>query len=200
MDGEPEQQGGAPAGWYAAEPGQERWWDGTAWTGHVRPVAGGPGAPEQAGGAGGTGGIAWKVVGPVLGGVALVVALVITLVLTLGGGGASGAPTDASTDEFCDAMEEMYGGLFVFALQESDAPWETGRAVEVLTDTGTPEDIPDDARAGFEALVDALDQVDGMTTAEIEEIDEFNTDEGDDSPETEAFEDYADETCGEMFG
>ena len=187
--------GGTPAGWYAAEPGQERWWDGGSWTGHVRPAPGGPAAPAG-------GGIAWKIVGPVLGGVALVVALVVTLVLTLGGGGASSAPTDATTDEFCDAVDEMYGVLFVFALQESDAPWETGRAVEVLTDTGTPEDIPDDARDGFEELVTALERVDGMTTAEIEELDEFDTDDDpdNDSPESDAFEEYTDGTCGEMFG
>jgi hypothetical protein len=134
--------------------------------------------------------------------VVLVVALVVTLALTLGGDDASDAPDDATTEEFCDAVEEMYGVLFVFALQESDAPWETGRAVEVLTETGTPEDIPGDARAGFEQLVEALERVDGMTTAEIEELDEFDTD-GDpenDSPESDAFEEYTNDTCGEMFG
>ncbi|MDQ1104899.1 DUF2510 domain-containing protein [Nocardioides zeae] len=193
------QVGGAPAGWYAAEPGQERWWDGASWTGHVRPVpAGGPGGPAGSGG-----GIAWKVVGPVVGVVAvLVVALVVTLALTLGGGDASDAPDDATTEEFCDAVEEMYGALFVFALQESDAPWETGRVVEVLTETGTPEGISPEARAGFEEVVTALERVDGMTTAEIEEIEELDTDDDpdNDSPESDAFEEYADQTCGSMFG
>lgn len=33
--------GGAPAGWYADtnQPGTERWWDGQAWTEHIRPAA-----------------------------------------------------------------------------------------------------------------------------------------------------------------
>ncbi|HEY1134694.1 MAG TPA: DUF2510 domain-containing protein [Nocardioides sp.] len=183
-------QGGVPAGWYPAEPGTERWWDGTVWTGHVRPTPVG-------------GGVRWKVVGPVLGGVAvLVVALVVTLVLVLGGDDPADAPTDATVDDFCAATEEAYGIIFVLAFQESDVEWETGRAVEVLSETGTPEDIPADARAGFEELVTGLDRVDGMTRSELEELDEFDTndDPDDDSPASDAFEDYTEETCGSMFG
>ncbi|GAA4766669.1 hypothetical protein GCM10023329_11140 [Streptomyces sanyensis] len=37
-----------PAGWYpdASAPGQERWWDGAAWTGHTRPEAAAPAPPS----------------------------------------------------------------------------------------------------------------------------------------------------------
>ena len=60
------------------------------------------------------------------------------------GGGApssSDAPTDASVEDFCSTFEatSMISG--------DDA------AVQ-LAETGTPSDIPDDARAGFEFLID----------------------------------------------
>lgn len=29
---------GLQPGWYGADPGAERWWDGTAWTAHTRPT------------------------------------------------------------------------------------------------------------------------------------------------------------------
>ncbi|MFJ6515383.1 DUF2510 domain-containing protein [Streptomyces sp. NPDC091406] len=37
-----------PPGWYpdTGAPGTERWWDGTAWTAHTRPLAAAPAAPE----------------------------------------------------------------------------------------------------------------------------------------------------------
>ncbi|MFD5642579.1 DUF2510 domain-containing protein, partial [Streptomyces anulatus] len=38
-----------PPGWYpdTGAPGFERWWDGTAWTVHTRPLAAAHAAPEQ---------------------------------------------------------------------------------------------------------------------------------------------------------
>ncbi|MEE1740798.1 DUF2510 domain-containing protein [Streptomyces sp. BE147] len=38
-----------PPGWYpdAGAPGTERWWDGTAWTAHTRPLAAAPPGPQQ---------------------------------------------------------------------------------------------------------------------------------------------------------
>jgi len=51
-----EQGGGPPAGWYEdpENPGQDRWWDGQAWTEHRRP-SGPPATPAWAGGGAGSG-------------------------------------------------------------------------------------------------------------------------------------------------
>ena len=39
---------GTPPGWYADNQGGMRWWDGSAWTDHVQPVAPSPGTPPMA--------------------------------------------------------------------------------------------------------------------------------------------------------
>lgn len=203
--------GGSPmAGWYAAEPGQERWWDGRAWTDHVRAAQHGSPqhgpthhGPTHHGPAHPAGGPRWGIVLPVAALVlALVVGAAVGLSFLVGGDDAGDAPTNASTDDFCDALDEAYGTLFALVFQETDRPWETGRAVQALTETGTPEDIPDDARAGFEELVTALEAADGMTYEELEESGEIDMDddESDDSPESDAFEAYAEDTCGSFFG
>ncbi|WP_028472649.1 DUF2510 domain-containing protein [Nocardioides alkalitolerans] len=217
--------GGPQPGWYGADPGAERWWDGTSWTAHTRPTPDPPAPasdptadpmadptadPTAAPTSGSTWVPApapapvtnWRIVGPLIGGVVLVVALVVTLVVVLGGGsGPSSAPTDATEDDFCEAMDEVYGLIFVLAFQEGDQEWETGRMVDVLVDTGTPAGIEDDARAGFEELVAGLELADGMTYDELEESGEGNVSgDGDDSPESDAFETYTEETCGTPFG
>ena len=66
-----------------------------------------------------------------------------------GGNGGSGgdrlrgsdAPRDASVEDFCATFEEtsLISG---------------GEAAEKLAETGTPADIPEDARRGFEYLID----------------------------------------------
>ncbi|MDT0202327.1 hypothetical protein [Nocardioides sp. AE5] len=64
-----------------------------------------------------------------------------------GGGSGSDAPTNASKEDFCEAYK---------AVNEAEE-FDDGRdAVDDLKDVGTPEDIPDDARNGFEVLIDAV--------------------------------------------
>ncbi|MFD7444997.1 DUF2510 domain-containing protein [Streptomyces sp. NPDC059909] len=91
-----------PPGWYPDPgiPATERWWDGTAWTGHTRPVAAptaalvpGPGGGPGAGGQGvGRGGI----VALVLAG-AVLVGAIVTGAVVLGRDDEGTAPRSRST-------------------------------------------------------------------------------------------------------
>lgn len=109
----------------------------------------------------------------------------------------SSAPTDASAEDFCAAVStsnlgEMDGEDFE-AMAESAAEW-----ADRMNEVGTPEDIPEDARAGFEIMVD---QVSGLDAAAIEDAMGSDADpiEGDlsdeDQEKVDAFSDYESETC-----
>lgn len=137
--------------------------------------------------------------------VVVIVAVVVTLVLVLGnddgndeaggGGGGSeepaGPPTDASEEEFCDAVAGLYDDIFDQGTDDEDVI-EVTEATDTLEETGTPEDISDEERAGFESFVEALREVDGLTVEEADEIDDPT-----DNSDGDAFFDYVESTCGE---
>jgi len=94
------------------------------------------------------------------------------------------APTDASTADFCKNW-----------LGSPDD--ETAKdAAERFEEVGTPEDIPDDARHGFEILLDVVGNADEDATEEeltrmTEELSE------DDKHDVEALITYVGETCAD---
>lgn len=98
-------------------------------------------------------------------------------------------PTDASEDDFCAAMQVAGEEIVDQSSQEGDETVDFGVAIEVLKATGTPADIPDDARTGFEAIIEAMEDANGLTVDEFEEQDEAELDG------EEAFGDYYTETC-----
>lgn len=100
------------------------------------------------------------------------------------------APTDASEDDFCSSVENALTSVGEQADKEGDDEIDTGDAVSELEETGTPEGIPDDAREGFEGLIEALKDVDGKTADEAEDIDDPT-----DGDEGEAFGTYYADTC-----
>jgi hypothetical protein len=146
-----------------------------------------------------------------------VIALIVVAVLVLAGGGvaaavlltgdddggdADEAPKSASVEEFCDGLDE-------FDEVDDDASPEeqVDQAHEIadrLAEIGTPEDIPDDAREGFEIYLEAISEVDAE---DIEALDEVESEEeladalGISSEEQEkitAFLEYTFETCSEF--
>lgn len=71
------------------------------------------------------------------------------------GCGSPGIPTDASVKDFCTASDK-FAAVTKFA--------DGVKAADRLHDTGTPKNVPADARAGFELVVglvtDSKDQAD----------------------------------------
>lgn len=108
-----------------------------------------------------------------------------------------GAPTDASQDDFCEAYNDnaLNGDI---AEDDFDAQAEAlNDYSDKLEETGTPEDISDEARNGFEVVVEAFgdissDDLDGDDTQKALE-DKY----ADDQDDVEAFFEYANEQCGE---
>lgn len=85
-------------------------------------------------------------------------------------GPAAGAPDDANADDFCavftDVTADLSGGGS--ADEQADAAHEVA---DTFIDVGTPEDMPDGARNGFEVFINFLD---GVDAADIEAFEEAN--------------------------
>jgi len=74
-----------------------------------------------------------------------------------GDSNAGDSPTDASQDDFCDAWTDAFEKLAGAGEKPSEDDWEAFQdKVKDLGDVGTPDDIDDDARDGFETFVDIV--------------------------------------------
>lgn len=130
------------------------------------------------------------------------VLLVGTLASACGGG--SGAPSDASEDGFCDAANSLLSDLVPEDLSTTDLPSDEDMAQAVkdwgsrMEEVGTPEDIPDDARKGFEAVVEQAKEIDAadFSMENLEELEQGGADASQEVKEqADAFGDYLTETC-----
>ncbi len=105
-----------------------------------------------------------------------------------------GAPDDAGAEEFCATWTDGRGGTVD----------EVHASAERLEEVGTPEDVDDAARAGFEVFVDALSEVD---RDDLESLEQAAADESslaeiygiteDEAADIMAFFEYANGTCSE---
>ncbi len=121
-----------------------------------------------------------------------------------GSGGGSGAPTDASEKDFCDTQTSLFTDL-VGDTSNPQVPSNDDMAKAVkgwadkLEKVGTPEDIPDKARAGFEATVEQAKDIDAddFSIDKLEELSQGGLDASKDAQaEATAFSDYLTKTCG----
>jgi hypothetical protein len=111
-----------------------------------------------------------------------------------------GAPTDASKADYCEAVNDT---SWIEGL-DSENPDEE-KFVDGLKDyaaeleeVGTPEDIPDDAREGFEIQLDSVDDIDADDIDFESEEDPFEAGLSDDEKEkVDAYNEYESETCAE---
>jgi hypothetical protein len=118
-----------------------------------------------------------------------------------GGGGAeepesTGAPANASAEDFCQNFNDFQAALVKLGQDAEDADFikalkEAGGTFE---DTGTPEDIGDSERAGFEVFVQLIEDVD--ENASQEELSKLEQDlSSEEQEDLEAFTTYVGKTC-----
>ena len=109
------------------------------------------------------------------------------------------APQSASKEEFCDAFGNVFTGIMEAGDDEQAQIAAVKDAVDELAEVGTPEDMPEDARKGFEIFVGLFDDVDEDTTAE--ELDQLGNDlSEEENAAGEAFTTWAMEECPDAFG
>lgn len=113
---------------------------------------------------------------------------------TVGCGG--GPPTDASKADFCGTFDDFYADAAKLGedSKDSDIVKALKDVGEKLEEVGTPEDMSDDAREGFELTVQAIKDLDDDATQEdIEKIDKGFSD--DEQKSVDAFDEYLSTTC-----
>lgn len=119
-------------------------------------------------------------------------------------GGGSGAPTDASEDSFCKAANSLFTDLVPQDATEMPSEADMAKAVKdwgsEMEEVGTPEGISDDARAGFETVVEQAKDIDAddFSMENLQELqaggDEASEEE---KKQAEAFGTYLTDTCGD---
>ncbi|QBX55364.1 hypothetical protein EXE58_07790 [Nocardioides seonyuensis] len=118
-------------------------------------------------------------------------------------GGSDDAPTNASDKDFCEGQSSLMQDLATSA-QKTPEPTELAELIQDWADEveeiGTPDDIPEDARAGFETT---LEQARDISAEDLEQdnLDKLGEDlSGEAEKQAEAFNRYVGETCGDVFG
>ena len=118
------------------------------------------------------------------------------------GGDGSGAPADASKTDFCKAMGSVFEGMTPDDVENMTPEKGMDRLrdwADEMEKTGTPEDISDDARAGFEKTIEMVrDLPDDATEKDFDKADDdmSKTEE----KNSEAFDDYTMKTCPDLGG
>lgn len=105
-----------------------------------------------------------------------------------------GPAADASEDDFCGAFsDESLGDVAEDDFEaQADALHDYADALE---DVGTPEDIPDDARKGYEVLLEAYRDIEAGDLEDEDAQAELEEKYKDDEDDIEAFFTYATEKC-----
>lgn len=105
------------------------------------------------------------------------------------------APTSASSDVYCANYADVLRGA---SGEEPDAGAIKDFA-DQLAEVGTPENISEEAREGFEIFIDTINDLpDDASAAEIEDFDPDISDE--DDAKVDAFFEYTATECAEALG
>ena len=131
-----------------------------------------------------------------------------SLILVAGGavgcgddGGGGGAGNDApSTDDFCGALKDFQDDFgdadptkdlkgYIQSLKD---------AAKKLEDVGTPDDMPDDAKEGFDITIDTIKGLDDEAT--LEDLAKIGDVSEDDQKKIDALDDYIAKECPDLEG
>lgn len=112
-------------------------------------------------------------------------------------GGASGAPEDASMSDFCAAFNGLFDQVLSQASPGADSA-AMARALrswaEDIEKVGTPPEMPDDARHGFELFVDQARKIDEHASLQdLEKLGEGLSEA--DRADGQAFNDWTRDNC-----
>ncbi|KRA38982.1 MULTISPECIES: hypothetical protein [unclassified Nocardioides] len=129
---------------------------------------------------------------------------VVLLALSLSACG-GGAPTDASKDDYCKAVGDAGSEEFGKAITDKDYDKAVDlikESADKIEEVGTPDDISDEEREGFEIQLDAVKSLDGDDLKKAFEAedgeDPFEADLSKDEKEkVEAYNKYENETCSD---
>ena len=114
-----------------------------------------------------------------------------------GGGGGADAP---STKEFCGALKDFQDG-FADADPTKDLEGyvtKLKQAAETLGEVGTPDDMPDDAQAGFELTVTKIKSLSDSAT--VDDLANISDVSDEDQKKLDALTTYIANTCPDLDG
>ena len=85
-------------------------------------------------------------------------------------GGCGGPPTDASKAEFCGVLADFYDDTAQMGSTDTRAAVAAlKRVADRLEEVGTPSDVPDSARVGFERTIERIQGLsDDASPADLE--------------------------------
>ncbi len=112
---------------------------------------------------------------------------------------AADAPTNASVEEFCQPFVDMLTEVTATGedISDEDAVKLAKDTADKLSEAGTPEDMPEDARKGFELVVKKLAELpDDATKDEVEKAQELTEEE---QKYSDALGKYIAEKCADQM-
>lgn len=115
------------------------------------------------------------------------------------GGGGGGDSKAASKDDFCQSFQDFYDDLTSITGEEDNLGEILKDAAKQIEDTGTPEDIPDDAKEGLQLVLDQIAELPDDATADDIAGLEGDLSE-DEQAKSDAFTDYLEKTCPDIGG
>lgn len=122
-----------------------------------------------------------------------------TLVLVGGtaAGCGGGAPADASEKDFCDSYNSLFKDLTGLDADSDDKEIVVKIKAwgEKMEEIGTPEEMPEEAREGFDTTVALIKDLDEESTQEdFAKIDDDLSE--DEKAQVDAFDKFTTDTCG----